>query len=184
MSKIIFPDSPDLNDSFVFNKFEYTWDGKRWRGSLNIDFSEIEQQIENVESSIKDVESSIENVESSFLQEIEDVESSIEDVESSFLQEIEEVTVFFTATVTGSNGTSDWTGSDPYIATLTVNGIKATDRPVVSLDVSNESFEDGIFLQREWNFAYRVEASADNEIKVYAVEEPLFTLNLLIKVVR
>ena len=166
MSKIIFPDSPDLNDSFVFNKFEYTWDGKRWRGSLNIDFSEIEQQIENVESSIKDVESSIENV------------------ESSFLQEIEEVTVFFTATVTGSNGTSDWTGSDPYVATLTVNGIKATDRPVVSLDISGKTQEDGIFLQRVWNLVYRVEASANDEIKLYAIGEPHPDLDLLIKVIR
>ena len=166
MSKIIFPDSPDLNDSFVFNKFEYTWDGKRWRGSLNIDFSEIEQQIENVESSIKDVESSIENV------------------ESSFLQEIEEVTVFFTATVTGSNGTSDWTGSDPSVAILTVSGLLSTDVPIVDLDLSNVAFADVEDVQADWALVYRVEASADNELKLYAIDEPIEDFALTIKVVR
>ena len=97
---------------------------------------------------------------------------------------INEVTEFFTATVEGSDGTSDWVGSDPSVATLTVAGIKATDIPIVSLDISGETLEDGLMLQREFNLLSRVEASDDDEIKVYAVEEPLFTLNLLIKVVR
>lgn len=83
MSRIIFPNSPSLNDNFVFNKFKYIWDGKRWRGSLNIDFSEIEQEIQNVESSILQ---EIENAESSILQEIEsEILPEIENLSESFI---------------------------------------------------------------------------------------------------
>lgn len=94
---------------------------------------------------------------------------------------------FFTATVQGSNDDSDWTqvsSGEPWIAILTVNGIRESDRPTVSLDISGESLEDGVFLQRVWNLVYRVEASADDEIKLYAVDEPYPDLDLLIKVVR
>jgi hypothetical protein len=92
-----------------------------------------------------------------------------------------------TTTVAGSNGTSDWTqasSSDPWIATKTVAGILAADRPTVSLDVSSKSLEDAVFLQRVWNLVYRVEASGDDEIKLYAIEEPYPDLDLNIQVVR
>jgi len=91
---------------------------------------------------------------------------------------------FFTATVAGANGSSDWVGTDPSVATITVSGILATDQPIISLDISGEGVDDGIFLQRVWNLVYRAEASADNEIKLYAIDEPLADLNLNIKVVR
>lgn len=100
---------------------------------------------------------------------------------------IDEMVDFFSVTVKGENDNSDWTqasAADPFVATLTVNGIKATDRPIVSLDISGETLEDGIFLQRVWNLVYRVEASANDEIKLYAIDEPFPDLNLLIKVIR
>lgn len=94
------------------------------------------------------------------------------------------VSKFFTATVEGSGGTSDWTGTEPSIATLTVNGIKATDRPIVDIDLSSVAFVDVEIIQANWALVYRVEASADDEIKLYATEEPVSTFNILIKVVR
>jgi hypothetical protein len=90
----------------------------------------------------------------------------------------------FSITVTGANATSDWSGSEPSVATLTVPGILSTDAPVVSLDISGETFDDGLFLQRVWNLVYRVEASADDEIKLYAIEEPFSDLTVNIKVTR
>jgi hypothetical protein len=97
---------------------------------------------------------------------------------------LDEMVDFFTATVGGANDSSDWTGSGPYVATLTVSGIKATDRPIVSLDISNETVENGTFLQKVWNLVYRVEASADDEIKLYATGEPYPDLDIFIKVTR
>ena len=94
---------------------------------------------------------------------------------------------FFTATVTGSSGTSDWSqasAADPFVATLTVNGIKSTDRPIVDIDLSGVDFEDVGDVQNEWGEVYRVEASNDDELKLYALDEPFSTFNILIKVVR
>jgi hypothetical protein len=96
-------------------------------------------------------------------------------------------TTIFTATIIGANGTSDWvqaSNTDPWIATKNVEGILVTDRPTVSLNISNETFEDGIFLQKVWNLVYRVEASDDDEIKFYAIEEPFANLNVTIQIIR
>ena len=92
-----------------------------------------------------------------------------------------------TATVQGSDGTSDWSqasGSDPWIATKTVSGLLSTDRPIVSIDLSSVSYFDVPTVDAAWATVYRVEASADNELKVYATSEPAPNFNLLITVVR
>jgi len=92
-----------------------------------------------------------------------------------------------TTAVAGSNDTSDWTqvgSGDPWIATKTVIGILSTDRPTVSLDVSGKNLDDAVFFQRVWNLVYRVEASDDDEIKLYAIEEPYPDLDLNIQVIR
>jgi hypothetical protein len=94
---------------------------------------------------------------------------------------------FLSSTILGNNDTSDWTqatSSDPWIATKTVSGILSTDRPTVSLDVSSETLDGVLFLQQVWNLVYRVEASADNQLKLYAIEEPYPDLNLNIQVIR
>jgi hypothetical protein len=93
----------------------------------------------------------------------------------------------FTTTVEGSGGVSDWTqatAADPWIATKTVSGILATDAPTLSLNISGETLENGVFLQSVWNLVYRAEASADNEIKLYAIAEPVPDLDINIQVVR
>ena len=100
---------------------------------------------------------------------------------------IDEMVDFFTITVEGSNGSSDWvqaSATDPFVATLTVNGIKATDRPIVDIDLSGLILEDVPSSLNEWREVYRVEASSNNEIKLYAFDEPNVDFELLIKVIR
>jgi hypothetical protein len=92
-----------------------------------------------------------------------------------------------TATVQGSDGTSDWTqatASDPWIATLTVSGVLSTDRPIVDIDLSSVALADVGAAQTGWSLVYRIEASADDQIKLYATEEPAPSFNLLITAVR
>lgn len=94
---------------------------------------------------------------------------------------------FFTVTVNGSNANSDWTqasNNEPWIATLTVNGILETDRPIVDIDLSNVAFGSIGDVQNGWRDVYRVEASDDDEMKLYALTEPEVSFDLLIKVVR
>jgi len=90
----------------------------------------------------------------------------------------------FTATVTGSNATSDWTGSDPYVATIAVSGILSTDTPIFDIDLSGVAFANVFSVEDDWALVYRAEASADNEIKLYATNEPFNDFDLIIRVNR
>jgi len=97
---------------------------------------------------------------------------------------------YYTTTVVGSDGTSNWveqtTGDweDAYIATKTVTGIAATDRPLIDLDLSGATFLTYEALQTDYALIFRVEASGTNEIKFYASEEPVEDLVIQIKVVK
>jgi hypothetical protein len=94
------------------------------------------------------------------------------------------VSRIFQVTVEGSDGTSDWTGSDPSIATITVAGLLASDVPIVDIDLSSVLFADVEAVQTDWALVYRVEASDDDELKLYATAEPAESFELTIKVVR
>ena len=90
-------------------------------------------------------------------------------------------------TVEGSGGTSEWaqaSGTDPWIAVITVAGLLATDRPIVDIDLSGVAFADVEDVQADWGLVYRVEASDDNELKLYATDEPTEDFELTIQVVR
>jgi len=79
----------------------------------------------------------------------------------------------YQATVAGSAATSDWVGSDPWVATITVSGLLATDVPIVDIDLSGVLFSAVGLVQANWALVYRVEASANDELKLYAIEEPV-----------
>jgi len=91
---------------------------------------------------------------------------------------------FFSTTIEGSSGSSDWTGSDPYTAVMTVTGILATDRPIADIDFSSVSFADVPDVQADWALVYRVVASGDDELTFYATEEPTEDLIIQIQVTR
>ena len=93
----------------------------------------------------------------------------------------------YTSTIEGSDGTSDWTqasGTDPWTATKTVTGVLATDHPIVDINLSAVTYADVPDVQSDWALVYRVEASDDDEIKLYATDEPAKDLTIQIKVVR
>jgi uncharacterized membrane protein len=101
--------------------------------------------------------------------------------------EVDAKTQLFTTTVAGSSGTSDWTqasSSDPWIATKTVTGILATDAPIVDINLSAVAFADVGDVQGDWALVYRVEASAANQLKFYALDEPTENFTVQAKVVR
>lgn len=61
------------------------------------------------------------------LSNVDNTSDANKPVSTSVQSAIDNISQVFTATVTGSNATSDWTGSDPYVATITVSGILSTD---------------------------------------------------------
>ena len=90
---------------------------------------------------------------------------------------------FLTTTVDSSEW-SQATVDDPWIATKTISGILSTDRPIVDLDLSSVAFSNVTTVETSWSNVYRVDASADNQMKLYATNQPTSNLNLLITVIR
>jgi hypothetical protein len=91
--------------------------------------------------------------------------------------------VFLTAILSSSDWTQA-TAADPWIATKTVTGILSTDRPIVDINLSSVALLDVITVETSWSNVYRIEASADNEMKFYATNQPTSNFNLLITGVR
>ena len=92
--------------------------------------------------------------------------------------------IFLTATLNSSDWSSLSMGIDPWIATLTVAGILSTDRPIVDIDLSSVALADINTIETSWSNLYRVETSADNQMKFYATNQPTSNFNLLITGVR
>ena len=87
---------------------------------------------------------------------------------------------FYTATVT----TANWTGANPHTATITVTGLLATDRPLVDVNLSGVAFAQVENVQREWGLVYRAEASAANQLRLYATKQPSVNFALIVQAVR
>jgi hypothetical protein len=98
----------------------------------------------------------------------------------------------FTATTTlaGSDGTTDWaeetsgTWEGVFTTTKTVNGIITTDTPFIEIDLSNANATTYEAINSNYSAIFRVEVSANNQLKFYAVNEPAPDLPILVKVVR
>jgi hypothetical protein len=95
-----------------------------------------------------------------------------------------------TVTLAGSDGTTDWAveTSGPwenvFTTTKTVNGIITTDTPIIDLDLSNANATTFNDLNTDFSKIFRGEIVSNNNIKFYAVEEPVNDLVITVKVVR
>jgi hypothetical protein len=89
---------------------------------------------------------------------------------------------YFTASFT----TASWNEGEgfEYIASGTLTGLLSTDRPLVSLDLSGVDFFEIADVAVEFQTVYRVEASDDDELTLYATAIPTVDFDLLIQVVR
>ena len=72
--------------------------------------------------------------------------------------------------------------SPPYTKTVTVNGILASDIPIVDVVMSGTYATDEARIE-QWGYVYRI-TTADNSITVYATDKPTVELPIQIKVVR
>jgi len=76
-----------------------------------------------------------------------------------------------------------WQGSKaPYTKTQTVNGLLATDTPIVDVVMSGTFATDEARIEA-WGYVYRI-TTADNAITLYATEKPTVSLPIQLKVVR
>jgi hypothetical protein len=76
-----------------------------------------------------------------------------------------------------------WQGSQaPYTKTQTVNGLLATDTPIVDVVMSGDFGIDEARIEA-WGYVYRI-TTANNAITLYATEKPAVELPIQLKVVR
>ena len=76
-----------------------------------------------------------------------------------------------------------WSGSSvPYTKTVTVNGILATDTPIIDIVLTGGYIADEARIEA-WGYIYRA-VTADGSITFYATEKPTVSLPIQIKVVR
>ena len=94
-------------------------------------------------------------------------------------------------TIFGSESeNSDWTlvESGPYdgayTATITISGLLDTDTPIVDLDLNSVVFADWEDIEKDWALVKIVETTDDDELTLYASEEPTKDLYIVVKVVR
>jgi len=78
---------------------------------------------------------------------------------------------------------TNWQGSTaPYTKTQTVNGLLATDTPIVDVVMSGDFGTDEARIEA-WGYVYRI-TTANNAITLYATEKPTVSLPIQLKVVR
>lgn len=78
---------------------------------------------------------------------------------------------------------TNWSGSAaPYTKTITVNGIQATDTPIIDVVMSGDYATDEQRIEA-WGYIYRA-VTGNNSITFYATEKPAVSLPLQIRVVR
>jgi len=99
-------------------------------------------------------------------------------------------TFLATTTLVGSEGSSDWTEETTgdwdgvFTTTKTVTGVLTTDTPIIDLNLSSATATTYDALIIGFAAIFRVEIVSNNNLKFYAVEEPVEDLPLNIKVVR
>jgi hypothetical protein len=95
--------------------------------------------------------------------------------------EVDALAQTFTGISAPSTG---WTGSGPYTNVITVTGLLATDSPIVDIDLSGVPYANVPDVQADWGLVYRVAATADNQLTLYALDEPTENFTVQVKVVR
>lgn len=90
-----------------------------------------------------------------------------------------------TASYTATFPSSGWSSSAPYTQTVNVDGILATDDPIVDIDMSSATnADDWALLTEAWNFVGRITAN-QGSVTMYCYEEkPTVDITIFLKVVR
>ena len=73
---------------------------------------------------------------------------------------------YYTATLKAS----DWGTTIPYTQTVTVSGIKASDNPIVDINMSSATESNNEELMNAWSFVGRI-ATNDGSITAYCYDE-------------
>lgn len=84
----------------------------------------------------------------------------------------------------GTLAADGWTGTEaPFTQAVTINGILATDSPIIDLVPDDDDYATAVAEDTAWGSIYRAVASA-NAITFYAKEEPTVALTFKARCIR
>lgn len=107
-------------------------------------------------------------------QGIEDCAEAVNDLE---IEKVGETVYDVSIPATG------WTGlTAPYTKTVTVNGVKATDTPLVDIELTGNYATDQSMCDN-WSLVYRITTAA-NSITVYSNGLPTATMQIKVRCLR
>lgn len=102
-------------------------------------------------------------------------------IEEAWSGEISEgaVSMYYTGSIP-----TGWSGSAaPFTKVVTLNGIRATDHPMVDL-LPSATYSDAEAQIEAWGSIYRAVASADNTLTFYATDEPTVEIPIQVRCIR
>lgn len=102
-------------------------------------------------------------------------------IEEAWSGEISEgaVSMYYTGSIP-----TGWSGSAaPFTKVVTLNGIRATDHPIVDL-LPSSTYTDAEKQIEAWGSIYKVVASADNTLTFYATDEPSVAIPIQVRCIR
>lgn len=85
---------------------------------------------------------------------------------------------------TGKLLASGWSSAAPYIQTIAIQGITATDDPFFDLDMSNATIDNAGDLAKNWVLVRKLEAGANSVIATCYDSVPTIDLPMNIKVIK
>ena len=163
---------------------------------LNDNMDILDQEVKNVrdiiDQEVQDVrdviDQEVQDVRDVIDQEVQDIRGTLDNTVQAVDAHVEtqaaldELGHVNHAVLTTTLNTT-WQGSEaPYTKTQTVNGLLATDTPIVDV-VMSDNFETDEARIEAWGYVYRI-TTANNAITLYATEKPTVSLPIQLKVVR
>ena len=195
MSNINFPDNPQIGDAVFIGSYKYIWNGTSWEKEVVDVNAAINAAVTSTATSV--VGSAPETLDT--LQELASAlgndDSFASTVTSAISAKADKTYVddqlatkgnvgYYTVTIDTTDWvqetTGDWNGA--FVATKTVVGITAVDRPVIDIDLSNSDFASYEALTDDFALFFRVETVDVDQMKFYATETPTNNLTINVKV--
>jgi len=181
------------------------------RGIINQKIQDVRNTIDQEVQDIRDtIDQEVRDLQSIINQEIQGVRNTIDqevqDIRDTIDQEVQDLQGIIDNTVQALDAHTEaratlnalghvnhavltttidtaWQGSmPPYTKTQTVNGLLATDTPIVDVVMSGDFGTDEARI-RAWGYVYRI-TTANNAITLYATGKPAVSLPIQLKVVR
>ncbi len=152
---------------------------------LNDNMDILDQEVQDIRDTL---DQEIQDIRDTLDQEVQDVRDIIDNTVQAVDAHVEtqaaldELGHVNHAVLTTTLNTT-WQGSQaPYTKTQTVNGLLATDTPIVDVVMSGDYTVDEARIEA-WGYVYRI-TTADDAITLYATEKPTVSLPIQLKVVR